>query len=171
MKIILFLLISCSLSAQTYDGLYRQKVKTMDSTIETLYSVISGDKGERRDWALFKYLFADGAQLCPLRTDANGKTTTWFISPEEYIESSGAYLEANGFFEKETHRVVEQYGNLTHIFSTYDSYRTSKDTEPFARGINSIQLMKDRGRWYVVNITWQSETEEFPLPGQYLEKG
>lgn len=169
MKILLLLLVSVSLSAQSYDGLYRQKVKTLDSTVETLYAVISGDKGEKRDWHLFKYLFTDGAQLTPFQTDAHGKVHATYLSPDDYVERSGAYLENRGFFEKEIHRVTETYGNLVQIFSTYESYHSSKDTEPFARGINSIQLMKDRGRWYVANITWQGETDEFPIPDKYLK--
>lgn len=36
---------------------YLEKVKTLDSTLETLYAVISGEKGEARDWDLFRYLF------------------------------------------------------------------------------------------------------------------
>ena len=169
MKTLLLLLISVSLSAQSYDGLYRQKVKTLDSTVETLYAVISGDKGEKRDWDLFNYLFAEGAQLTPLQTDPHGKVHASYLSPADYVERAGAYLENEGFFEKEIHRVTETYGNLVQIFSTYESYRSSKDTKPFARGINSIQLMKDRGRWYVANITWQGETDEFPIPDKYLK--
>jgi len=30
-----------------------EKTKTIDSTIEVLYEVISGDKGVERDWDLF----------------------------------------------------------------------------------------------------------------------
>jgi len=170
MKVLLFLLLSSSVYAQNYDGLYRAKVKTLDSTIETLYGVISGDKGVKRDWALFKYLFADDAKLTPLQTDKSDRTSARYLSPDGYINQAGACLESTGFFEKEIYRVTETYGHLTHVFSTYESYRSSEDAEPFARGINSIQLMEDRGRWYVVNITWQGETEEFPLPAKYLPK-
>lgn len=166
--LILFTFLSSSLSAQ-HDGLYRQKVKTLDSTIETLYAVISGDAGVQRDWNLFRYLFADGAQLAPIGADQNGKVRALYLSPEDYIERSGAYLVQNGFFEKEISRVTETFGDLTHIFSTYESFKSSKDAVPFARGINSIQLMKDRGRWYIVNITWQGETDSFPIPDEYLK--
>ena len=37
------------------------------------------------------------------------------------------------------------------------------------RGINSIQLLKDQGRWWVVSIFWMAETEEFPIPSEYLQ--
>ena len=32
---------------------YLQKVKTIDSSIEALYDVISGPKGQQRDWDFF----------------------------------------------------------------------------------------------------------------------
>ena len=35
-----------------------EKTKTIDSTIEVLYEVISGDKGVERDWDLFLNLFS-----------------------------------------------------------------------------------------------------------------
>ena len=47
---ILFLMFSYSINAQ--NDIY-EKTKTIDSTIEVLYEVISGDKGVERDWDLF----------------------------------------------------------------------------------------------------------------------
>ena len=168
--IVSVLFFTSHLQSQEYDGLYRAKVKTLDSTIETLYSVISGDAGVYRDWKLFKYLFADNAQLIPFRKNQNGRSVPRYLTVEDYISSSGQYLFENGFFEKEISRVTESFGALTHIFSTYESFRTSKDTEPFARGINSIQLINDGSRWYIINIAWQSENDEFPIPSKYLNK-
>jgi hypothetical protein len=41
---------------------------------------------------------------------------------------------------------------------------------PFARGINSIQLMNDGKRWWIINIYWMQESEENPIPEKYLPK-
>ena len=90
------------------------------------------------------------------------------MTPDSYIEGSGASLERNGFFETETHQVVEQFGNIAHVFSTYDSRRNANDPEPFARGINSFQLMHDGSRWFVVSIYWQAESDARPIPKLYL---
>jgi hypothetical protein len=38
------------------------------------------------------------------------------------------------------------------------------------RGINSIQLWNDGKRWWIVNIFWQSETPDNPIPEKYLSK-
>lgn len=160
-------LMATAVSVQAQDA-RMSKVKTLDATIETLYGVISGEAGEKRDWELFKFLFTDDAQLIPSYKDENGKISYLAMSPEGYIERSGSWLEENGFFEKEINRVEESFGQVTHIFSTYESYRSEKDEKPFARGINSIQLMKSEDRWWIVNIYWTAESEENPIPAKYL---
>lgn len=162
------ILLFCYMNTSAQNEQYLSKVKTLDSTIETLYEVISGDAGVKRDWDLFKYLFVEEAKLIPTRI-VEGKPQLTFLTPSDYVERSGAWLEENGFFEKEITRKVETFGTITHAFSTYASFRTSKDTEPFARGINSIQLMNDGERWWIISIYWLNESKEHPLPSAYLK--
>ncbi|WP_425390757.1 hypothetical protein [Ekhidna sp.] len=170
-KTILLLLIIFILPSISHaQDKYLDKVQTLDSTIETLYQVISGEAGEKRNWELFKYLFTKDAQLIPSGPNQEGKINYRVMSPDQYIETSGAWLEENGFFEKEIHRITESFGSLTHIFSTYESYRSESDGKPFTRGINSIQLMKDSNRWWIVNIYWTGERADNPIPKKYLPK-
>ncbi|WP_424963688.1 hypothetical protein [Ekhidna sp.] len=147
---------------------YLDKVQTLDSTIETLYVVISGEAGEKRNWELFNYLFTADARLIPSGPNESGVISYRVMSPDQYVETSGVWLEKNGFFEKEIYRVTEKFGSVVHVFSTYESYRSESDKEPFTRGINSIQLMKDKNRWWVVNIYWTGEREDNPIPEKYL---
>ena len=90
------------------------------------------------------------------------------ITPEEYAANIGPQLENNGFFEREIGRRTEQFGNIAHVFSAYDSKRTPNDAAPFARGINSIQLFNDGKRWWVVTIFWDSERAGNPIPGEMI---
>ena len=92
------------------------------------------------------------------------------ITPAQYVERSGAMLERDGFHEVEIARTVQQFGNVTHAFSTYESRRTLSDAEPFMRGINSIQLFDDGTRWWVLSIYWQQERPDAPIPAQYLPR-
>jgi hypothetical protein len=59
---------------------------------------------------------------------------------------------------------------MTQVFSTYESYRSEADEEPFARGINSIQLLNDGSRWWIINIYWTAESKNNPIPVEYLPK-
>jgi len=139
---------------------------TIDGTIEALYGSISGEKGEARDWKTFRKLFADGAKLIPAESNPEGKVSTRYMTPEDYIQNSGPWLVENGFIEEEIHRETDRFGPIAHIFSTY----TSKNTEGgeiIARGINSIQLLHDGKRWWVVNIYWTGENDANPIPDAY----
>ncbi|MEH6536238.1 MAG: hypothetical protein V7719_07595 [Psychroserpens sp.] len=167
--VLLVVLISASVFAQK-EADYSKHVATVDSTIETLYGVISGDKGEARNWELFKYLFHEDAKLIPTGKTKEGLHTATFMSADGYIERAGTWLVENGFHEVEISRQTQTFGQITQVFSTYESYKSKSDTEPFMRGINSIQLLNDGNRWWVINIYWQQETDDNPIPEKYLSK-
>ena len=167
----IFLFSLCTLcKAQVSSDPYLKKVQSLDSTIETLYAVISGEKGEERNWELFNYLFKPGAKLIPSGMNKEGVYGLRYMTPKEYVEGSEKWLVENGFFEKEIHRTVYTFGNIIQVFSTYESFHSEKESVPFMRGINSIQLLNDGSRWWVVNIYWKQETEESQIPEEYLPK-
>ncbi len=117
----------------------------------------------------FRSLFVADAKLMPVSPKQEGQGYGYrALGPEDYINMAGPQLEKSGFFEQELHRVVEQFGPIAHAFSTYESRRSPGDAEPFARGINSFQLMHDGERWWVVNIYWTGERPELPIPSKYL---
>lgn len=149
------------------DEKYHKKVKSIDKIVSTLYDVISGEKGEERNWELFRYLYKDGADMIPSGLSKSGEYRLRYSDPEDYIKTSGPWLLENGFYEEEIHREVHQFGNIAHVFSTYQCFHSKKDKEPFMRGINSIQLIYDNSRWWVVNIFWAQESEENPIPEEF----
>jgi len=146
-------------------------VATVDSILDALYGGISGPAGEARDWDRFRSLFMTGARLIPVVIGQDGSIATQVWSPQDYVDRAGAYLENNGFFELEIARTTEAFGHIFHAFSTYESRQNADDEKPFARGINSIQLMNDGSRWWIVSIFWDSESETQPLPDHYQPEG
>jgi len=143
-------------------------VATMDAIVAAVYDVISGPAGQKRNWDRFRSLFLPGARLIPTGRRETGEVGARVLTPEEYVVRSSALLEKNGFFEREISRRIERYGSIAHIFSTYESKHKLDDEKPFARGINSIQLMNDGKRWWIVTIYWQNEDDKNPLPAEYL---
>ena len=143
-------------------------VESVSAIITALYDVISGPAGEERDWDRFHSLFAEGARLIPTGQGQNGNVGYRVWTPSEYAEQSGPLLTQSGFFEREIGRVEERFGNIVHVFSTYDSKRAESDPEPFARGINSIQLLDTGDRFWVMSIFWDSERPGNPIPDRYL---
>ena len=145
-------------------------VASIDSIVAALYDVISGPAGKKRDWDRMRSLFIPGARLIPTGKRQSGEVGSRVLTVEDYISGSTKALEEGGFFEREIARRTENYGNIAHVFSTYDSRRKADDAKPFARGINSIQLMNDGKRWWIVTIFWQGEGPDNPLPEKYLAK-
>src|SRR5688572_15233672 len=123
-------------------------VATIDAIMRAVYEVISGPAGQKRDWNRMRSLFTSNARLMPL-----ARTGLRSGSVEDYIATSGPMLEQRGFFERELARRVEQYGDIAHVFSTYDA-RSAADGPVIMRGINSFQLVRHGGRWWVVSIMW-----------------
>ena len=149
---------------------YAADGQSIETLIPALYAVISGEKGEARNWERFKSMFVADARLMPSGKNKEGKVGYRVMTPDDYIESAGKWLVEKGFFETEISRKTEVYGSMAHVFSSYESRYSASDEEPFARGINSIQLLHDGTRWKVVSIYWLGETADNPLPEKYLPK-
>lgn len=164
----LILVLTLSFSAHSQES--NLDNTSIDGIITNLYGIISGEKGEARDWEAFKDLFHPQAKLVPSGKNKEGKIGARFLTPQDYIDSSGNWLVENGFHEIEISREIQLFGNIAHVFSTYEAKKSKTDTEPFMRGINSIQLFNDGTRWYVLNIFWTQESKENPIPKEYLPK-
>lgn len=145
-------------------------VSSLEAIMAAVYDVISGPAGQARNWDRFRSLFVPGARLIPSVPKKEGGAEARVLTVEDYISRSGPRLEKDGFFEREIARKTERFGNIAHVFSTYDSRRAREDEKPFARGINSFQLLKDGDRWWIVTIYWDSERPDNPIPPAYLPK-
>ena len=145
-------------------------VASPDAIIAALYEVISGDAGVPRDWNRFRSLFHPSARMIPTGRNREGVVGARAITPEDYIRTSGPLLVGRGFHERELARRTESFGPLLHAFSSYDSKHKVTDPQPFARGVNSIQLFNDGKRWWVLTVAWAGETPETPLPAALLPK-
>jgi hypothetical protein len=146
-------------------------VSSIDAIIKATYDVISGPAGKPRDWDRERALFFPGARLIPTATragDNESELAPLFLDTEAYITRVEPLFRARGFYETEIARRTEQFGQIAHVWSTYESRHSPDDREPFMRGINSMQLFHDGARWWVVNIFWQHENAAHLLPRRYL---
>jgi hypothetical protein len=168
----LFLVGVTSGQAQTPSGDVPQAdpadVSSVDAIVAAVYDVISGPAGEARDWDRWRSLFLPEARLTSVGVSPEGEVRYRVFTPEDYVQLAGANLEASGFFETEIGRTQEEFGPVVHLFSSYQSKRSLDDPEPFARGINSFQLMNDGERWWVLTIYWTSERPDLPIPDRYI---
>jgi hypothetical protein len=150
-------------------------VDSIDHILAALYDVISGPAGQQRDWNRFRSLFVPGARLIPIHVTPGSPdpktqpaTDVYFLSVEDYVARASARMESEGFFERGIRNQIDQFGSLVSVFSTYESRHALADSKPFSRGINSIQLLKDGGRYWVIDIAWDAERPGSTIPPRYL---
>ena len=144
-------------------------VESIDAIIKAAYESISGPAGEKRNWERERSLYYPGARLIP--TGSPGEPHALapnILDVDGFIARVEPYFGEQGFYEKEIARRTEQFGRIAHVWSTYESRHDPNDPKPFMRGINSIQLFHDGSRWWIVNIYWQQEGPEHPVPEKYL---
>ena len=147
-------------------------VASVEAIVTAVYEVISGEAGEARDWDRFRSLFVPDARLIPVATETsrNGRRSAAnAMSPEQFVQGADNTFVEEGFYEVEIGDVTETYGDIAHRFSSYASYRSADETEPFNRGINSFQLLNDGERWWILTIFWQHEPDAGPIPDRYLD--
>ncbi|HEV2117645.1 MAG TPA: hypothetical protein VGR48_16545 [Terriglobales bacterium] len=164
------LVVSLSLVAQnppakTSDP-FAEDGRSIDSIIHAMYEVISGPAGER-NWGRFHSLFAPQAILATV-SQKNGQVRQVIMTPDDYVHGAETYFQQHAFYESEIARHTEQFGNITHVFTTYASRHDLK-SEPFERGINSVELINDGTRWRILTIAWDSERADNPIPAEFLK--
>lgn len=141
-----------------------EDVESIEAIVEAAYDAISGPAGER-DWDRVRSLFLPEARLIPTgRSDGEPGYTVYSV--EKFISATQRRYGDDDFYEQQVHAVTEGFGDIAHVFSTYET-RSSPDAEPFSRGINSFQLWHDGDRWWIVSIFWHAEREGAPIPERY----
>lgn len=145
-------------------------VESLDAIVAALYDVISGPTGQARDWDRMRSLFLPTARLIPVQRNAAGEVAYRAITVDEYVEGAGPGIEAMGFREHEVARRVDAFGDVAHVFSTYEGFREG-DEEPFLSGLNSIQLIFDGSRWWIASLAWSPTRPDLPIPPEYSPNG
>jgi predicted metalloprotease with PDZ domain len=141
-------------------------VNSVDAVIKTLYAVISGPAGPR-NWERFKSLFYPGAKMAALVRSPQGAEEFQRFTPDEYAKMNDPYFRQFEFIEKELHRATNTYGNISQVFSSYEYNLVMPQQTIKQRGINSIELINENGRWWVTSFTWNDEKPDQPLPENF----
>ena len=102
-------------------------------------------------------------------SEQGGKIRVGIMSHNQYVNATNGNFITNGFTEREFNRVTRRFGNIAHVFSTYEF--TNDDKTDKGRGVNSIELYWDGTRWWISSASWDDERPNNPIPKEFLPKG
>ena len=146
-------------------------VASPEAIVEAAYQSIARQPGKSIQWDRFHTLFIPEARLIPNLEQRGGQFTV--LTPQgfaDWIDEVTVVGGPNdkGFVEASASNIVEQYGDIAHVFSTYEKHFWGEE-EIIGGGINSFQLVHNSGRWWIVGIVWDEPSGAGPIPEKYMK--
>ena len=144
---------------------------TVDGIMTELYASVTREPGEPFPWDRLRAIMLPGAVMLPQRAQTGGESR--MMDVEEFIawidESWDPVIGTpadQGFFERQINVIIEEFGDIAHALTTYEK-GPFEPRQIVSRGVNSVQMVKRDGRWFVLSITWDEENTGGPLPARY----
>ena len=164
-------------------------LKNIEDLVQELYSTISFSKASEANFDRFKKLFKPDARLIYFSKNYERGNVFWilpdnvlnlFNSTKNSVEQ--LKLETfvirlkeqidNGniksFYEYELAKTIDKFGKIAHVFSTYEAKELPESLKVIQKGINSIQLIFDKERWWITSLMWYNEDSKYEIPEKYL---
>jgi hypothetical protein len=148
-------------------------VASPDALVRAAYETVSRAPGKPFQWDRFRSLFLPGARMIPNTEQTGGTFTTHTVeSFITWIDDSWKRVgigspNDRGFAESHVAGITEQFGDIAHVLSTYEKHIWG-ETQVRGRGINSFQMVRKDGRWWITSLIWDEETGAGPVPAKYL---
>jgi hypothetical protein len=142
-------------------GHHRADQAEIDQLIAAFYEVISFEEGGSPDWQRMRTLFSRQARITRITPEG-----TDYYDLDGFQEMAKEALELGlytRFYEVEVRRDERRFGGLCHVLSAYETKQTPRSSEPFARGVNSLQLIREDEEWKVLSLFWDEERVDNPL--------
>ena len=156
----ILLVCSSPLYAQTTDEKYADDVKSISAIIDAYYDVISGSSQDPWQYERDKYIHSENAVIT--RLDENGDAQSHSLEAE-YIPL--ALSPKEDFYERE----VSHFGNMAQVWSAFE-IKTDPNVASDIRGLNSIQLHFEKGRWWIDSWTTEMESDTNSLVADFMMK-
>lgn len=160
-------LFCCLLHTLTYSNAQSEfDTSTIDGVLNATYEILSGPAGER-NWEEYKTLFHTDGYMGATIVDPEGQRKFYSFSVDKYIANNDPFLKKNDFYEEEIGRSISIFGGIAQVKSAYQ-YKLSKDGNIEKKGINCLQLVYDNGRWKILSLIWEEESENHRIPDDLL---
>jgi hypothetical protein len=137
-------------------------MNSIDVVVTEMYSSVCFEKGERPDWSRSAAIFAPGARMVRI----NDGGIFEFNDQQEYQKNFDQMIDSGempSFWEGEIWRQTQEFGDMAHVLSAYETKR-SRDGEFMNRGVNSIQMFRKDGRWFISAMIWRREGNDVKIP-------
>lgn len=139
-------------------------VAAAEGLVTELYDLVTFDAGTTPDWETVKSLFIEEAVIV-LRTSREASTV---FSVDGFVNDfvtfiERANVEETGFVEEIISIKSMVFRDMAHALVLYEASIPGSGREP-QQGVDSFQLIKKDGRWWIASITNDLPNSDHPVP-------
>lgn len=154
-----------SARADTPDTAYQ----SAEAVVRELYRHVTVEKGHVTDWETVRTLFIPEAVIV-LRVSKEGSQTFdvqgWI---DDFVAwNNKARVVERGFSETIVRMKPRVFRDIANVFVLYEARITDSDKPPTV-GVDSIELIRKDGRWWIAAITNDLVNAEHPIPDELRE--
>jgi len=146
----------------------QEEEREIGKTIDRFLSFLSFSDSSKMQVDSLSTVFSKDAKLV-----ANFGRQPFIFNVQQFMDNfrnSVRSGQVNSSIEKELLRKVDVFGKIAHVLSTYELTSNGKDGKIVRRGLNSIQLLKQDGKWFIWSVVWDRENNDLKLPSKYLSQ-
>jgi len=157
----------------TPDDAHQSAVRTLADSAERLvaglYQAVTFDSGTMPAWENVKAMFHKNAVIV-LRTSKDSMTV---FSLEGFVKDFVDFIdrfhaEKTGFTERVLRMKPLVFGDIAHVLVLYEASIPGSSRPP-QKGVDSFQLIRQGGRWWIVSIVNELPLNKYPIPAELLE--
>lgn len=126
----------------------------------TVLEIISGGKGQKRDWERFRNLFWISAQVNAIYYKGDSAKVA-VNEIDDFIKLAGPNYEKVDFYESPIKLQINKFGHLAQVAQSYKAVMPDGKVN---KGVNFYQLVFADGRWWIMSIIYDTVSPERPLP-------
>ena len=137
---------------------------TAEGVVTELYDLVTFDAGTTPDWNKVRSLFLDEAivVLRTTRSESTQFTLEGFVQDfVNFIERSN--VRQTGFVEEIIRMKSTVFRDIAHVWVLYEAQIPGRERPP-TQGVDSFQLIKQDGRWWIVSVTNDLPDPDNPIP-------
>ncbi len=167
----LFLCFCCiRLPARPQSSSQQRAFQTAEGLVSEIYQTVSFDSTEPRpDWEKVRSMFIGNAVIV-LRVT---RDSTAVFSVQGFIDDFVKFIERSpakqgGFWERIVRMKSMVFGDIAHVLVLYEAHIPGTPRPP-QQGVDSWELIKKNGRWWIAAVTNEIPTRERPIPAELQE--
>ncbi len=139
---------------------------TAPGLVAALYDEVTFPAGAAPDWDRVRSMFLDQAVIV-LRTSREDTTV---FSVDGFVEDFVAFIEranvqATGFTETILRTKPLVFGDIAHVLVLYEASLPGSPGPP-QQGVDSFQLVRRGGRWWIASVVNEIPAPDRPLPAE-----